>query len=294
MAKILITGGTGFIGSHLVEALHRKGHTVSTFDHTPRQHQAPTTVFQGDIRDEEAVNRAIAGQDIVYHLAGILGTHELMEGIKEAVEINVVGTLNVLNAVQKHGSRMVLASKPNIWLNTYSITKETEEQFCLMYHHEFGTPIAIVKWFNAYGPRQKTSRVQKAVPTFIMRALRNEPIPIFGNGQQTADFVYISDLVDATIRVAEEPRCFGRIVEIGTGKETAVTELANSIISLTGSRSQLEYLPMRSGEESNARVFADCQAMRDLLGFCHQVELEDGLKETISYYRGLLATETRA
>jgi len=289
--KILVTGGSGFIGRHLIEALYRKGHQVSTFDHHPTQQQVPVDHFQGDIRDEDAVRKAVAGHDVVYHLAGILGTHELMEIMKKAVEINVIGTLNVLDAVQKHDARMVLASKPNIWLNTYSLTKEMDEKFCLMFNREFGTPVAIVKWYNAYGPRQKTHGVQKAVPTFIMRALKNEPIPIFGNGHQTADFIYVTELAEATARVAEEPGCFGRIIEIGMGKETTVNELANLIISLTGSHSQLDYLPMRSGETPDSKVFADCQTMHDLLGFYPQIELEDGLKQTISYYQELLANK---
>ncbi len=201
--------------------------------------------------------------------------------------INTLGTINVLDAARQNGNRVVLSAKPNPWLNVYSITKKAAEEFFLMYHSLFGVDSRIGRFFSIYGPGQKTVKhgVQKAVPTFILRALRNEPIPVFGTGEQTADFIYISDAVTAFIILGCGKNMGGEVVEIGTGKQLTVNFLAETIIRLTGSKSKIIHFPMRSGEPLNAKVAADTTKMEKMLKFYPKISLEEGLEKTINWYK---------
>jgi UDP-glucose 4-epimerase len=291
MAKetnVLITGGSGFIGKHLAGLLLNKGYKVAVLDRTDKNVPKQIKVFKGDVRDKAAVDKAMKGMDYVYHLAGLLGTEELIFNSAEATDVNVIGALRIMDAAAKNKTKLVLISKPNPWLNTYSITKEASEKFCFMYQKEFGLKAAIVKWFSVYGPGQKIYGVQKAVPTFIVRALEGKPIPVFDKGQQTADFIFTSDAVRATMMVGESKKAEGKVVEIGTGEETKVIDLAKMIIRMTGSKSKIEYLPMRKGEDKNAKVVADTTLLKKLIGFKPEVDLETGMAETIDFYRELL------
>lgn len=287
--NILITGGSGFIGSHLANQLIALGHKVSVLDRTPKP-MVGVKLFQGDITNAVDVAKAMKGMDLVYHLAGVLGTEELNTQSVFATQINVIGTLNILDAAVANKTKVLLVSKPNVWLNTYSITKETSEKFSQLYQKEFGLKVVTVKWFSVYGPGQKHYGVQKAVPTFIVKALKNEPLPVFDNGQQEADFIYTSDTIRATILVAEDPKLEGQTVEIGTGQGTSVNDLAKLIIKLSGSKSEIEYLPMRGGEDPETKVVANVKLLKSL-GFKPEVNLEEGLIETITFYRDLLKLE---
>ena len=288
--NVLVTGSSGFIGSVLVDFLVQNGHTVSAFDRVPATHGQRVNALMGDIRDFEDVLSAVRGQHIVYHLAGVLGSHELVGNVKHSLDVNVGGTLNVLESCRVQGSRLLLVSKPNVWLNTYSITKETSEQFSKMYMREHGVTTTIVKWFNAYGPGQKVGpgHVQKAVPTFIVNALEGKNLPVFGNGKQTADFIYVVDLVEATIAVAESEVAQGRTVEIGRGIETSMLELSRMILELTESTSEIELLPMRPGETENTELQADLKVLKETTNFVPRTSLEEGMKLTIDYYRQIL------
>jgi len=286
--KVLITGGTGFIGRHLIAELQKGGHAVSLLYRARKNVPKGVRYFKGDITNRKVVQRAMKGMDYVYHLAGVLGTEELLFRSEEAVRVNIIGAIHVMEAAVKNNTKMLLVSKPNPWLNTYSITKETSEKFCLMYQKELGLRATIVQWFSVYGPGQKYRNVQKAVPTFIVRALKGEPIPIFGNGLQTADFIYVSDTVRATVLVAQNKKAEGKIIEIGSGKETRIKDMAKSIIKLTGSKSTIQYLPMRKGEDKNAHVVANTRLLKKLVSYSPSVRLEDGLQRTILYYQKLL------
>ena len=292
--NVLVTGGSGFIGSVLVKSLVRRGHNVSTLDRSPTKHGVDVNQHQGDIRNFEDVESAVRGQDLVYHLAGLLGTHELVGDAGRALEVNVGGTLNVLDTCRIHGARILLVSKPNVWLNTYSITKEAAEQFSKMYMEEHGVITTIVKWFNVYGPGQGVGRghVQKAVPTFIVNALKQGPLPVFGDGTQTGDFIYVDDTVEATVEVADSEAARGRTVEIGSGCETSVLEMCNMILQMTESSSKVEFQPMRRGETANTSLRADLRVLEQTTDFVPQMKMEDGLKKTIEYYRQMLVSET--
>lgn len=286
--KVLITGGSGFIGKHLTNLLQQKGYAVSLLDKSDKNLPKDVGIFKGDVCDPQVVARAMKGMDYVYHLAGLLGTEELLFNTAEAVRVNIGGAVNVMEEAAKNKTKLLLVSKPNPWLNTYSITKEASEKFCMMYRKEFGLKAAIVKWFSVYGPGQKYGHVQKAIPTFIVAALNNQPLPVFDNGVQTADFIYTSDAVRATVYVAESKKADGQTVEIGTGEETTVLDLAKMIIRMTGSKSKIKYFPMRKGEDVGAHVVADVRLLKRFTGFKPAVDLESGMFETIEYYRKLL------
>lgn len=286
--NVLITGGSGFIGKHLAAELSGRGHQIALLDRSDKHVPKNVTLFKGDIVDRSVVAKAMKGMDYVYHLAGVLGTEELLFQSAEAVRVNVIGAINIMEEAVKNNTKLLLVSKPNPWLNTYSITKESSEKFCMMYRKEFGLKAAIVKWFSVYGPGQKHTGVQKAVPTFIIAALQNKPIPVFDKGRQSADLIYVSDAARATVAVAESKLAEGEIVEIGTGDETKVIDLARLIVRQTKSKSKIKYLPMRKGEDLNAHVVADIRLLKRYTDFRPEVGLEEGMLRTIEYYRNLL------
>lgn len=276
-SRALVTGGEGFIGGHVVQGLRRKRYTVSTYDLVNGQ----------DIRNPQAVAEAVERHDIIFHLAGVLGTHELNRQVRLAVDINITGTVNVLEAAERYKRRVVLVAKPNPWLNVYSTTKGASENLGRIYAKpEIGnTDVRIGRFFSVYGPKQKKEGVQKAVPTFIMKALQNEPLPVFGSGEQTADHIFVTDATQAFILLGQIDGLQGQTVEIGTGKAPTVNFLAEKIIELTGSSSTIAHLPMRTGEPENSHVQANPSSMITLLQFKPQVSLEDGLRETINWYK---------
>jgi UDP-glucose 4-epimerase len=275
--EALITGGRGFIGQHLAKHLEGMGYGVNHFD----------AIDGEDVTNRDLVLDTVRGYDVIFHLAGVLGTHELNDKAYEATQVNVLGALNIFDAARKSGARVVLAAKPNPWLNTYTITKVAAEQFAQMYTTIFGVDIRSARFFSLYGPGQKTKEhgVQKAIPTLIMSALSGEPLPIFGTGHQTADFIHAQDATQAMAILGHMENLAGEVVEVGTGNPTEINFLAEMIIRLSDSRSKIEHLPMRSGEPLDAQVVADTTKMTHLLHFRPTVSLEDGLRETVAWYK---------
>ena len=281
--KILVTGGSGFIGSHLVKELQKKSHQVTVLTREKPRDLLNTDYVTGDITDRKAILKLIPQYQMVYHLAGLLGTSELISQAYEASRVNILGTLNILDGALKNKTKVVHITKPNCWLNTYSITKQAAESFAKMYFKEFKLPTVSIKWLNVYGPNQ-SFHCQKAVPFFIRWALKNEPLQIWGNGEQTMDLIYATDAVKATIAIAEYSQLEGTTVDVGSGIETTVNELAQMIIKLTNSKSKIQHLLMRPGEVDNTRLCADITVMQKLKLKC-DCDLTSGLKKTITWYR---------
>ncbi|MFH1955868.1 MAG: NAD-dependent epimerase/dehydratase family protein [Patescibacteria group bacterium] len=182
--NILVTGGNGFIGSHVVENLLNKGHVPIIFDRKgPTAQVKGVSYFWGDIINKNSVDEAVLNSDGVIDLAGILGTSETVDNPFPCIETNILGALNVFEACRSHVKPAVQISLGNFWMNNpYSISKNTAERLALMYNKEHGTRIAIVRGLNAYGEGQKHAPVRKIIPNFIVRALRNTPIEIYGDG----------------------------------------------------------------------------------------------------------------
>lgn len=271
MPEILVTGGDGFIGKHLVKALK-----AQSYDKKKGQ----------DILDKQKLNDAVKGKDFVIHLAGMLGTHELIDNVYEAAMVNIIGTLNVLEACKNNNVKLIEISKPNVWVNTYSITKECCEKFTEMYRIEHGLKAVIVKWFNVYGsgqPLLAEAGYKKAVPTWIVAGLKGEPIEVYGNGQQTVDLVHTDDVVDSIKAIIKNfNKCEGQTFEIGKD-EVELNLVAKMIRDLTG-KSDIRYIKMRKGEVENTRIKADLSKIYNYTGWKPKVDLIKGLKETINAY----------
>lgn len=235
--KVLVTGGKGFIGAHTVDALHAAGHEAVVFDAANHQ----------DVRSLRSIEKATEGMDAVIHLAGILGTGELFGMPQLAVDVNVNGALNVLQACAENDLRYVGICMPSVWANVYQATKRCAADMATAWHENFGVPVSHVRAYNAYGIGQKVVGVQKIIPTFSTKAWRGEPIPIWGDGSQVVDLVWVGDvakmLVDA-LRFGDD-----QVFDAGTGSTFTVRGVAEMILEHTGSDSKIEMQPMRLGEK---------------------------------------------
>lgn len=289
--RILVTGGQGFIGSHLVDLLLEKGHSVTVYDRKDERVSFPqwkeVRFFLGDIRDSEAISDAISHHDAVFNLAGLLGTSEMVTTPREGVEANILGALNVYEAVRKHGKKCVQITVGNYtWLNTYAITKYTAERFALMYNQEYGTKIVVVRGLNVYGPRQKHAPIRKVVPNFVLRALKNETIEVFGEGNQLLDMIYVRDTAKILwVALELDHKVYDQTIEAGSGKPVTANHLAEIIIKAAKSKSQIKYLPMRTGEPAGSVTKADPKTLEPLNWRPEDfTPLEKGLAETIEWY----------
>ncbi len=279
--KALVTGAAGFIGKHLVRELMQEGHEVIGFD--KNQGNIGTEFIQGDTVSFN-FDEILDGVDAVFNLAGLLGTTELFHRIIEAEKVNVLGTLNLLESMRrKNVKKIVFTSKPNVWkYNVYTITKENCERYLEMYREIYDFKPVITRPFNVYGPEEYLIEYRKAVPYFIVAALRDEPIEVFGDGEQTMDVIYVDDTAKALIKCAEKlPK---ETVEIGTSKPIKVKDLAEKIVELTSSESEIIYKPMRKGE-TNPKYISANGDMERLLGFKPTTGLQEGLKLTIKWYK---------
>jgi len=278
--KVLVTGAAGFIGRALTQRLMSDKREVIAFD---KKSDANWTNFiQGDIVSFN-FDDILQDVDIVFHLAGLLGTTELFHRIIEAEKINVLGTLNLLESMRRNDvTTIVFTSKPNVWrYNVYTITKENCERYLEMYKEIYGFKTIITRPFNVYGPNEQLIEYRKAIPYFIINALKGKPLEIFGDGQQTLDPIYIDDTVEALIRCSQIlPK---EIVEIGSPKQIKVVDIAQKIIDLVGSNSEIIYLPMRKGELGPRKICSNGNMQR-LLDFTSCISLEEGLRRTIRWY----------
>lgn len=285
--KVLVTGGCGFIGSHVMKELQSRGIEVALFDRNPHDH--PQELFLGDVRDEDAVRQALYHSDGVIHLAGILGTQETVNDPTAAVTTNIMGSLNVFKACRDQGKPGVYIAVGNYWMNNpYSITKSTAERFALMANREWGTHIAVVRALNAYGPRQKEAPVRKLMPNLIRAALDAQPFRVYGDGEQIMDMIYVTDV--AKILVAALIKSHGvydRTFEAGTGRPTTVLDVCKEVYLQLGYREPIVmHEPMRPGEQEDSVVLGDPSTLEPLgLNADSLIQLEQGVSQTLDWYR---------
>lgn len=289
MKKILIVGGAGFIGSHVTDNLLAKGKEVMIFDRRTREaFRKDCNMFLGDVKNRESVFDAVYHSDGVIHLASLLGTQESIETACNSVEVNIVGSLNVFNACRLHGKKAVYIAVGNHWMNNpYSITKTTAERFALMYNKEFGTKIALVRGLNAYGPRQKVRPVRKVMPNFILPALKNENIIIYGTGDQIMDMIYVTDIAEILVRaLLMNHENYESAMEAGLGKDKTINDIAHLVIEVCESKSKIEHVKMRPGEISNSVVKGNVETLKCLDYPTEQmVALREGIEKTVEWYR---------
>jgi UDP-glucose 4-epimerase len=299
--KVLVTGGAGFIGQYTCQAVNDAGHKAIVLDRQKLPSEWP--VILGDVRDATGVTEAIAHVDGVIHLAGVLGTQETITNPFPAAETNVIGGLNVLQACAQYKTPLVNIAVGN-WFenNTYSITKTTIERFTVMNATHRGLPQVSVRALNAYGPKQSvsapygSSKVRKIIPSFISRALHNETIQVYGDGQQIMDMIWVADVAKTLTAALDwvtqnnNAVVHNQVFEAGSGTRTTVLDIAHmvqaEVAHQTGVFAKIDHLPVRSGETPRVEVCGDPSTLKKLgIDSAEFVPLNDGIKRTVSYYR---------
>jgi len=312
--KVVITGGSGFIMSHVAERLVDMGKDVTLFDNNEQHGLYEETQellktrknakwVQGDVRDRAAIDALVRDAEIVYHFAALMGTSSrFKEWEIPTVEVNVIGTINVLQASLNAGVKyFVHPPRPALalWQTPYIISKMAQTLFTQMYHTIYGLPTIGLNIANCYGPRERgilnpnplrPHEGRKMVASNITAALKNEPIVVFGDGEQSSDFVYVDDVVEGCLR-APRDSAIGQVCDLGTGVATPVKRVAELIIELTRSKSKIEYLPLRTGEVK-LHTKADLTNSKKYLGWEPKMSLEEGLKKTIPYYAKLVGVKS--
>ncbi|HWD20009.1 MAG TPA: NAD-dependent epimerase/dehydratase family protein [Verrucomicrobiae bacterium] len=298
--KILVTGGSGFIGSHIVE--HFQGRAeVRVLDNLRSGHRHNLAGLECDFRegsilDRAAVRSALEGVDYAFHLAAMISVPESMQKPIECVELNALGTLLVLEEAARAGvKKLVFSSSAAIYgdnpvtpkvetmvpepKSPYAVTKLDGEYYCRMFTAEGRLATAALRYFNVFGPRQDPrSAYAAAVPIFVHQARRHEPIRIFGDGGQTRDFIFVKDIAAANAHFALHDSATG-VFNVAYGGQTSVLELARTIIQLTGSRSVIEHAPERAGDVRHSVAAID--RLRQT-GFVPQGSLAEGLRLTLA------------
>jgi NAD dependent epimerase/dehydratase len=313
--RVLVTGAGGFIGSHLVERLVELGADVCGFveysslgswgwlDESPMKGEI--SVVAGDVRDRDSLRAAVAGVEVVYHLAALIAIPYSYEAPASYVETNVLGTVNVLQAASQADTRLVVHTSTSEVYGTaryvpideqhplqgqspYAASKIGADKMAEAFHLSFGLPIAILRPFNTFGPRQSARAV---IPTIMTQLLSTEAVSL-GNVTPTRDFTYVTDTVDAFVRVADCPEAIGRVLNTGTGREIAIADLVERVELVLGRRANIERSPERvrpSGSEVE-RLCADASAARTLLGWEPNVPLDEGLARTAEWFAQNLAS----
>ena len=300
--KILITGGAGFQGSHLVESLVNKGHEVTVLNtFTPQSSQnkkyveGKAEVVWGSITDAEITEKAVRGKDVVFHLGARVNVDESILHPWETIETNVRGTYNVLEAVRRNGARMIHTSTCEVYgtpekipisenaelrpMSPYAASKAAADRLCFAYAQTYKTPVIIARFFNIFGERQKETKFGAVIPIFVSKALNGETIKVFGDGAQTRDYVHVSDVIRAYERLLEHPELAGEVINFGTGRGTAIKEIAEHIAKSLGG--QVEYTEGRPGEASD--MIAGIDKAGRLLGWEPLVSFSEGLDRYIAW-----------
>lgn len=287
--KCLVTGGSGFVGSHVVDELIRIGQDVTIFDVSVPNFGTLSKnckFVQGDIRNGSIVGDLISNAEIVFHFSGMLGTSELFDDPKTAIDVNIVGALNVLLAatLQPVRPRVFIPNKPNGWNNVYSVTSMAVEKLGHAYQDNFSLDLRMMRLRNVYGPRQGGHNVRKCVPDFITRALTNRNIEIFGTGRQHLELQYVTDVAGAIVAYMLNAEKINRVSETQISANIPVRKLATEIIKLTHSSSQLTSQPMRIGE-SVSRSRYQSKSSRIVQIGPPVTNLDIGLSKTIAWYK---------
>ncbi len=317
--KALITGGAGFIGSHLGELLLQDGNQVIALDDlsTGRRENvvqlssyAKFSFVEGSVLNAPLISGLVEQVDIVFHLAAAVGVKLIMEKPVLSIETNVLGTHTVLQSATKFHRKVLLASTSEVYGKgtavpfnenddrligpttksrwNYATTKALDEFWGLAYHAEHDLPVVICRFFNTVGPRQR-GRYGMVIPRFVQQALANEPLTVFGDGTQTRAFCDVSDVVKAVAQLADTPLAVGDVFNVGNPEETSIGELAQKIIELSGSESRVVNIPYSEvygdGFQDMQRRVPDIEKIRRLIGWQPTIPLDDILRRVITYYR---------
>ncbi len=324
--RVLVTGGAGYIGSHLVDRLVAEGHEVAVIDNLSTgnianldqslHHECETAVrfVNASILDAALVDREVERADLVFHLAAAVGVRNIVERPLEGLLTNAVGTEHVLASCYRYWTRVLVASTSEIYGKSpripmaedddrvlgstaihrwgYSTAKALDEHLAFAYADQ-GLPVSIVRYFNSYGPRLDPKGYGSVVASFLGRAFAGQSLQIHGDGLQTRCFTYVDDTVEGTYRAAMMDEALGGVFNVGNPTETSVVELAEMIRKLVGSGSELEYLSYEAaygkGFEDTKRRVPDVNRARDVLGWEPRVDLEEGLGRLLDWWKQTFA-----
>lgn len=303
--KIVIAGGAGFIGSHLAEYWNNRNAEVNVIDNLKTGFEEnlrglnKVKFHKISIEDKKKVNEIVCGSDYVYNMAAMVSVPESIEKPEECININLHGYLNLLeaskiNQVKKiilSSSAAVYGDNPELPKKTemkaepkspYGITKLDGELYSKLYEEQYALKYACLRYFNVFGPRQSTENAYAAaVPIFIKRALKNEDIIIYGNGEQTRDFIYIDDVIKANVLASEKENITG-VFNVANGSSISILKLAELIIELVNSKSKIKFEKERAGDIKHSRASID--ETKEKLGFEPDFNLNEGLLKTIEYF----------
>ena len=317
MTNILITGGAGFIGSHLCETLIESGHRVVAMDDLSTgsleniQHLDGNPEFQfvrETIMNSQVLDRLASDADTIIHLAAAVGVKLIVENPVRTITTNIMGTEAVLSAANRYGCKVLIASSSEVYGKgvrvpfredddrlmgstshsrwSYAASKAVDEFLGLAYHQQYGLPVVILRFFNTVGPRQ-TGRYGMVVPRFVRQALRGQPLTVFGDGQQSRCFADVADVTNAVVKLMDHPAAVGDVYNIGSTEEIAIRNLAERIITLTNSASEIQYVPYDQayapGFEDMQRRVPSLEKINRLIGYEPQYSLDDILKRVINY-----------
>ena len=303
----LVTGGAGFIGGHLVERLVADGWRVRVLDDfsSGKQENLAAVAEQielvrGDVRDSDRLAKAVHGVEVVFHEAAVASVPRSVADPIFTNGVNVGGTLCVLEAARHAGVRRVVYAAsssaygdapglpkvedmPANLLSPYALQKHAGESYCRLYTELYGLETVALRYFNVYGPRQDPkSEYAAVIPKFITACLRGEAATIFGDGEQTRDFVMVYDAVQANLLAADAPRAAGQVCNVAAGRRTSLNELIAVIREQTGAKAMPRHAPPREGDVRDS--VASLESARDLLGYEPRVALRDGLRITIESF----------
>jgi UDP-glucose 4-epimerase len=314
--KILITGGAGFLGSHLTDALLARGDEVTILDMgsdlkvrqnlgNPRFRYVRDSVLNTEILDG-----LILRCDLVYHLAAVVGVEHYVGDPYEVLNVNINGTQEVLRLAYKHNRKVVFSSTSEVYGRNprlpfredddrvlgstridrwcYSTSKAAAEHFCFAYHR-LGLPVVVLRYFNVYGPRLDKMDVGRVITVFMGQVLRGEPVTVIGDGSQTRCFTYVEDAIRATVEAGLTDRAVGQILNVGNEVEVSIRVLAETMIRIAGSSSSIRFVPQQAvygdSYEDVPRRVPCVKRMREILGVRADIPLEKGLRETIEWFK---------
>jgi UDP-glucose 4-epimerase len=303
--RALVTGGAGFIGSNLVRHLLERGDDVRVLDNfstgNRRNLEAlDVEIVEGELRSYERVHNAVRGVEVVFHLGALGSVPRSVQDPLTSSAVNVEGTLNVLLAARDEGIRRVVFSSsssvygskqelpvaeslPSDPISPYGVAKLAAERYCVSFSRVYESfETVVLRYFNVFGPRQSPfSQYAAMVPLFITAIAAGEPVTIFGDGEQSRDFTYIANVIDATVRAADAGGASGRIFNVAAGSPASVNAVADAVGRILGKPVERAFAPPRPGDIRDS--WADVSAAKEILGYEPSVDLEEGLRRTIEH-----------
>ena len=307
MGVYLVTGGAGFVGSHIVEELLRRGETVRVLDNFStgkRENLEPfidkIELMEGDLRSQHQVREAVRGVDYISHQGALPSVPRSVQDPITSDQVNVGGTLNILDAAKEEGvARVVFASSSSVYganeevpkretmipapISPYAVTKLTGEHYCRVFSHIYGLETVALRYFNVFGPRMDpTSAYSAFVSIFVVGMLNGSPLVVHGDGTISRDFTYITNVVEANMRALDAEGVGGEAFNVGCGDAMSLNEVIDALRELTGKRGTVSYGPPRSGDVQQS--MADISKAREMLAYEPGVPVREGLKRTVLWY----------